>query len=269
MPSIGPHIHSCKHLFDHFKIRKRSLQFALVTLGSIITDLENLNVLKNVHWRAEAFFQYLRKTDPKYAPLALGMIMHEEMDKAIDKHFVHPNIPKAARLLKKFHEHNDKDDPHYFLDHFFNIEFMQREPDLIAVAEHAKRRLTDKHIHKIAYHMTKFFGGDKQLVFDTIHLFKDFDLTQYLRPDEAAGIYGKFMLLKENLTGKKPSILSKAKLALAYFTFMFGNRKHILKEMFARAINKFSNNRKAYTIALKAMRRKYNKLTIRYHAVLK
>jgi len=270
MPSIGPHIHSCKHLFDHFKLRKRSLQFALVTLGSIITDLENLNVLQNVHWRAESFLQYLLKTDPKYAPLAIGMIMHEEMDKAIDAHYVNPNIPAASQLLKQYNQHQDPQEPHYFLDHIFNVEFMQRESGIIAIAAHAKKRLTDKHVHKIAFHMTQFFGGDKELVFSTIHLFKDFDLAQYLSHDEAAGIYAKFMALKDSLSvNKKPGVFDKIKLALAYFRFMLDNRKHVLKEMTLHASMRFKNNKKAYTIALKSMTRKYRKLSTRYNLAIK
>src|SRR3989338_1908176 len=189
MPAFALHIDSAKKVFEHLKIRRKSFAFALVTIGTVITDIEEFHVLKNVHWHAEEFLQYLLKTDPKYAPLAVGMILHEELDKMLDKNFVNHKLDEADQILKKFGMHNHADASHYLVDHCVNCNALEHDPKIINLAENSKKRLSLKDTSRIAHHLSVFFGGDKTEVLEALLRFRDFDLAQYLAPDQAACVY--------------------------------------------------------------------------------
>jgi len=272
MPAFALHIDSCKKLFDRFKLRKESLRFALVAIGSVVTDLEEFGILKGVHGRAEEFLKYLLKTDPKYAPLAIGMIMHEELDNVIDKHFVNPKMAEAQELLEKYNLHSEKVSlaAHYLIDHSVNCSMLEEEPHIIIIAEKAKKRLSNRHAHKIAYHLTKFFSGNHAEVLNALHTFKDFNLSQYLSSEDSAALYGKFLFLQEELKERKPvGLMDKIKLGLSYGSFMFKNRKHVVKEMCTHARQKFSNHRKSYVLACKAMAKRFAKISDTYPLMLR
>ena len=266
MPGFALHVDSCTKVFDHLKLRKQSFKFALVTIGSVISDLEEVHVLKNVHWRAEEFLKYLLKHDPKYAPLAVGMILHEELDKMIDKHFVNQRICEAHDLLHTYNLDAERvdDAAHYLIDHTVNCNALEREPGIILLAEKSKKRLSAKHIAKIAHHLTSFFGGDEKEVIHAMFTFRDFNMAQYLSADEAAAVYGKFMFLKQELKQKPVGLLGKLKLGLKYTSFLLDNRKHIIKEMSRDAKKRFSNHDRAYAKACKALVKKIVKVSAQY-----
>ncbi len=272
MPAFALHVDSCKKLFDHFKLRRESLNFALVTLGSVIVDLEEFGILKNVHGKSEAFLKHLLATDPKYAPLALGMIMHEELDAVIDKHHVNKNIPAAKELLEhyKFSTNKVSLAAHYLVDHTVNCLFIETKPETIALADTVKKRLTTKHAHKIAFHLAEYFDGDEKQLLNALHTFKEFDLQQYLSPDSSAALYAKFLFLQEELADKKPvKLLDKIKLGLHYSKFIFGHRKEQTKELYERAKEKFTDHKGAYKKAFAAMRKRMSKISAAYAFTLK
>ncbi|MBI4146911.1 hypothetical protein HY489_06265 [Candidatus Woesearchaeota archaeon] len=269
MPAPALHIHSCKKLFERYKLNKESRAFALFAIGSVLTDLEEFGVVKGLHWKAEAFLKYLVKTDPKYAPLALGMAMHEEMDKTLDKHYVTPNTSHAEEILKLYNGQSFPEEGHYFLDHVMTCQLVEKQPDIITVTERAKKRLRDKHVHKIAYHLTTFFGGNQQEVLEALQHFKNFDLTQYLNQEKAANMYGQFSILREALNPHKRSIFDKMKLAWKYFKFLVSNKSYLIKEATQHAKQKFKNHTKAYTLARKAMNKRFTKLCTLHNLSLK
>lgn len=248
MPAFAIHIDSCKHLFEHYKLKKESDAFALTAIGSVIVDLEELGVLKNVHGHSEEFLQYLLKTDPKYAPLALGMVMHEEVDEQIDKAFVNPKMQEAEEIVQQYKLSSEKVKlaAHYLIDHSVNCEIVQRRPEIIKITEHVKQKISHRHAHKIAYHLSTFFKSDKQQVMNAIHEFRKFDLNQYLSNDTASIIYGKFYLLQQALgPERKLSLMDKIKLALKYSAFVLGYQKNKIKQMCSHSIKKFSTHKKS------------------------
>jgi len=272
MPAFALHVDSCKKLFEHFKLRRKSFNFALVSAGSVLPDLQEFGILKSVHGRAEQFLQYLLKTDPKYAPLAIGMIMHEELDRVIDTQFVNPHMPAARELLEQYEFSSEKVSlaAHYLIDHTVNCSLLEKEPHLLKITEGMKKKLSHKYAHKIAYHLTKFFGGDKEQILKALHTFRDFDLSQYLSPDDAAALYAKFFFLQKELKEKQPvSLISKVKLGLSYGKFLLSHHKNTAKEVCAQAKQKFTNHGKAYLEARKAMIKRMAKLSATYALTLK
>ncbi len=272
MPAFALHVDSCKKVFERFKLRRQSFDFALVTIGSVIPDLEEHNILRGVHGRAEKFLKYLLKTEPKYAPLAMGMIMHEELDRVIDTNFVNPNLPEANKILKQHRISTPQVAlaAHYLIDHTVNCHVLEKEPEILKVAENVKRKLSHKHVHKIAYHLTAFFGGDKEEVLKAMHAFRDFDLSQYLLPDDAALLYGKFLFLQQELKQHKPvNLTDKVMLGLKYGTFMLRHQKNKMKALCTQAKQRFTGHSKAYLQARKAMIRKFAKISSAYALSLK
>lgn len=269
MPAPLLHIDSCKRLFEQFKLRKATLHFALVAVGSVLTDLEEMGVVKGLHWKAESFLAYLLKTDPKYAPLAIGMIMHEEMDRTLDTHYVEPNIPRAEKILKKFNSQMFANEGHYFLDHAMTCAFVSDNPGVVRIAERAKKRLKDKHLHKIAYHLSTFFGGDEQGILSALHHFKHFDMATYLSDEKTADMYGKFSLLRDGFSPDKRSTLDKIKLALRYLQFILSNKKYLILEATQHAKKEFRNHNHAYNLACTAMSKRFAKLHAKHHLSFK
>ena len=265
MPAFALHIDSAKKVFEHLKIRRKSFAFALVTIGTVITDIEEFHVLKNVHWHAEEFLQYLLKNDPKYAPLAIGMILHEELDRILDKQFVNHKIEEADRILKKFGVQSHQEEPHYLVDHCVNCNALELEPQIIALADQSRRRLSLKHISKIALHLSRFFRGNEAEVLAFLLRFRDFDLAQYLAPDQAASVYAKFMLTKSPRT----SIWSKVRLAASYLGFLLGNRRALIQEMSEHAKQKFSGHGKLYLKACKVIAKRIARVSSSYGIVMK
>jgi hypothetical protein len=272
MPAFALHVDSCKKLFEKFKLRRQSSSFALVALGSVIVDLEEFGILRRVHGRAEEFLQYLLKTDPKYAPLAIGMIMHEELDRVIDTQFVNPHMPAARELLEQYQMTSERVAlaAHYLIDHAVNCHLLENEPEILKITESMKKKLSHRHAHKIAFHLTSFFGGDKEQMLNAMHTFREFDLSQYLSPDSAAALYGKFFFLQQELKEKQPvKLVDKIKLGLSYGKFMLSHHKSRVKEVCAHAKQRFTGHRKAYLQARKAMIKRMAKLSATYALSLK
>jgi hypothetical protein len=272
MPAFALHVDSCKKLFEKFKLRRQSFSFALVAIGSVLPDLQEFGILKSVHGRAEAFLQYLLKTEPKYAPLAIGMIMHEELDRVIDTQFVNPHMAEARELLEQYEMTSEKVHlaAHYLIDHTVNCSLLENEPEILKVTEGIKKKLSHRHAHKIAYHLTQFFGGNQEQILASMHTFRDFDLSQYLSPDDAAALYAKFFFLQKELKEEQPvSLISKVKLGLSYGKFLLGHHKNNAKEICTKAKQKFTNHGKAYLAARKAMIKRMAKLTATYALSLK
>jgi len=272
MPAFALHVDSCKKLFENFKLRRQSFQFFLVTLGSVIVDLEEFGILKRVHGRAEEFLQYLLKNEPKYAPLAIGMIMHEELDRVIDTQFVNPHMPAARELLEQYQMTSEKVHlaAHYLIDHAVNCCLLENEPSILKITEGMKEKLSHRHAHKIAFHLTQFFGGDKEQMLHAMHTFRDFDLSQYLSPDDAAALYGKFFFLQQELKEKSTvGLINRVRLGLSYSKFMLGHHKHKAREICSIAKQKFTDHSKAYLAARKAMIKRMAKLSATYALTLK
>lgn len=271
MPAFALHVDSCKELFETFKLRKQSSQFALVAIGSVLPDLQEFGILKNVHGNSEKFLQYLLKTDPKYAPLAIGMILHEELDRVIDTQFVNPHMAEARELLEQYKISSEKVSlaAHYLIDHTVNCEAIEKKPEILKLTESIKKKLSHKRAHKIAYHLTSFFGGDQDQVLKAMHIFRDFDLHQYLSPDDAAALYGKFFFLQQELKEQPVKLSDKIKLGLKYGKFMLSHHKHKMKNVCGHAKQKFSNHRKAYLQAQKAVIKKFSKISATYALSLK
>ncbi len=272
MPAFALHVDSCKKLFEHFKLRKKSLNFALVAVGSVIVDLEEFGILKGVHGRAEAFLHYLLKTDPKYAPLAIGMIMHEELDRVIDTQFVNPHMPEARELLEQYQMSSEKVHlaAHYLIDHTVNCALIEKDPDVLHMTENIKKRLKHRHAHKIAYHLATFFKSEKNKVLEALHTFREFDLSQYLSPESASALYAKFVFLQEELKTKRQTrLFEKIKLGLSYGKFLIGHKTHQAREVCRMAKGKFNNHGKAYLAARKAMIKRLAKLSATYAFTLK
>jgi hypothetical protein len=272
MPAFALHVDSCKKLFEKFKLRRQSFSFALVALGSVIVDLEEFGIIKRVHGRAEQFLQYLLRTEPKYAPLAIGMIMHEELDRVIDTQFVNPHMPAARELLEQYEMTSEKVHlaAHYLIDHTVNCHLLENEPEIFRITESMKKKLSHRHAHKIAYHLTQFFGGDKEQILNAMHTFRDFDLSQYLSPDDAAALYAKFFFLQQELKEKQPvSLVNKVRLGLSYGKFIFSHHKKTAREVCAKAKQKFTDHSKAYLAARKAMIKRMAKLSATYAFSLK
>ncbi len=256
MPAFALHVDSIRHVFDKYKIRKKSFSFALVCLGSVLVDLEEVGVLKNVHGRSEDFFHYLRKVHPKYAPLALGMMLHEELDHAIDKRFTNPSIAKAQRMVKKHLTIKDELTAHLLIDHSVNVNFIKNDPSVIAIAEDAKKRVKERHVHKIAYHLTKFFGGDKQQIISALHLYKNFDLRQYLNEDASAYLYGKFLFLQKEFRPQETGLWTKIRRIFSYLRFILPHRQHEIKELCKKGLRKFVHPHHAYRQAKKEIEKR-------------
>ncbi len=272
MPAFALHVDSCKKLFEHFKLRRQSFQFSLVTIGSVIVDLEEFGILKGVHGRAEKFLQYLLNTEPKYAPLAIGMILHEELDHVIDTNFVNPHLPAARELLEQYRISSEKVGlaAHYLIDHAVNCMMLENEPSILSLTESIKKKLSHRHAHKIAYHLTAFFGGNQDQILDALHTFRKFDLSQYVSPDDAAALYGKFFFLQKELKEGQPvGLIEKVRLGLSYSKFMLGHHKQKMKDVCAYAKQKFTNHGKAYLQARKAMTKRFAKISAAYALTLK
>jgi len=272
MPAFALHVDSCKKLFEHFKLRKKSFNFALVAAGSVIVDLEEFGILKKVHGKAEEFLKYLLKTDQKYAPLAIGMIMHEELDRVIDTQFVNPHMPAARELLEQYEFSTEKVAlaAHYLIDHTVNCAMIETEPGLLTITENMKKTLSHKHAHKIAYHLATFFNADKDQVLNALHTFRDFDLSQYLSAESSAALYAKFLFLQEELKEKQPvRFLDKIRLGLSYSKFILRHRKTQAKELYFKAKDKFNDHKQAYAYARKAMIKRLTKLSATYALTLK
>jgi HD superfamily phosphohydrolase YqeK len=272
MPAFALHVDSCKKLFEHFKLRKESRNFALVAVGSVIPDLQEFGILKSVHGRAEAFLQYLLKTDPKYAPLAIGMIMHEELDRVIDTEFVNPNMPAARELLEQYEFSTEKVAlaAHYLIDHTVNCSLIEKEPKILKITERIKKKLSHRHAHKIAYHLATFFNADTNEVLKAIHTFREFDLSQYLSFESSAALYGKFLFLQQELSAQQhTNLLGKVKLGLSYSKFLLGHRTQQAKNLLNHSKQKFASHGKAYLSARKAMIKRLAKLSTTYTLSLK
>jgi len=226
-------------------------------------------VVRGLHWKGEAFLQYLLKNDPKYAPLAIGMVMHEEMDRTIDRHYVEPNSKHAEEILTHHNSQSFVGEGHYFLDHVMTCAFAEQEPSIVAVANRAKRRIKDRHMVKIAYHLATFFGGDQEDIITALHHFKSFDLTTYLSQERTARMYGQFNLLRDGFNPAKRSLVDKAKLGLRYVQFLLSNKQTLIHNATQDAKGRFTDHKKAYGLACKAMARRFKKLNQTYGLPLK
>lgn len=256
MPGFALHVDSVKQLFDSFKIKKESLAFSLSVLGSVLVDLEELGVVKNIHGRSEKFLQYLLKEHPKYAPLAIGMMLHEELDNTIDTEYVNPNIPRAQTMVNKHLYTTEPLAAHLLIDHSVNYNFLDKNPNIIALSEKSKKDIKHEHIHNIAFHITTFFGGKKDKIIEALHQYKGFDLNQYLNKDSAASIYGKFLFLQKEYQPEKTGFFIQIKRIYNYIKFIMPHKQKEINTLCKTALEKFPHPEEIYKKAVKAMEKR-------------
>lgn len=271
MPAFALHVDSIEYLFSKLKLRKHTLDFALVQVGSLIVDLEELGILKNVHGKSEKFLQYLLKEDPKYAPLAVGMVMHEELDHHIDTNFTNVNIPKAAEILEQYELASYKVElgAHYLVDHCATCSFVEQKPKVIQTAEKVKKRLTKRHSKKIAFHLSKFFGGNVKTIYESLETLRSFDLKKYISEKAQTDLYATFLIMQEQITQPKLNIFTKIKLAFKYYSFMLIHGQKKLHRMLKRSKKEFSHCKPTYKKAKKALVKKAIRLQSTYGLTLK
>ena len=256
MPSFILHLDSCKHFFEKFKLKKESFDFALAAIGSIIVDIDEIGVIKKAHGRSRNFLKYLLKTDPKYAPLAIGMIMHEELDHAMDTNYINPHISKATALLKKHNIKHGKisDLGHSLIDHSIDCAAIENNPQLIKLVKRVRKRVKHHHFHKIAYHISTFFDGDQKAVLKVIEELRDFDISQLLSHEKAAELYSRYLFFANKKTKiKRLTLLERSKLALKYFKFVLMHEKQKTKNLLLQAKTHFQNYDKVYSKAKKTI----------------
>jgi len=256
MPGFALHVDSVRKLFDNFKIKKESLAFSLAVLGSVLVDLEELGIVKNIHGRSEEFLQYLLKEHPKYAPLAIGMMLHEELDNAIDAEYVNPNIPRAQTMVNKHLYTTEPLAAHLLIDHSVNFNFINNDPSIIALSEKSKKDIKHEQIHNIAFHITTFFGGEKNKIIEALHQYKGFELSQYLDKDSAASVYGKFLFLQKEYQPEKTGLLVQIKRIYNYIKFIMPHKQKEINELCKTALEKFPHPEKIYKKAIKAMEKR-------------
>lgn len=255
MPSFINHIHASKKLFDKLNLfKKHKYELELALLGSIIVDLDEFGVVPKIHGKSREFFDYLLINDPEYAPLAIGMILHEAHDAVIDKEFVHPNEEKAKQLVK---EHSTEFGSyhligHYLLDQSMDFHLIKKNPEVFKVVEKIRTTLKDRHAKKIAYHLSAFFNGNYDEVLHALKTFKNFDISKFKTIDGICDVWTTHVFLKmhkdeiaaRQKLGFFDRLTSNIKLGLQYGSFRVNNQKENLLQLFSNAFDKFKNNNK-------------------------
>jgi hypothetical protein len=256
MPGFALHVDSVRKLFDSFKIKKESLAFSLAVLGSVLVDLEELGIVKNIHGRSEKFLEYLLKEHPKYAPLAIGMMLHEELDNTIDTEYVNPNIPRAQIMVNKHLYTTEPLAAHLLIDHSVNVHFINNDPSVITLSEKSKKDIKHEHTHNIAFHITTFFGGEKDKIIEALHQYKGFDLNKYLNRNSAAKIYGQFLFLQKEYQPEKTGLMIQIKRIFNYIKFIMPHKQKEINELCKTALEKFPHPEEIYKKAIKAMEKR-------------
>lgn len=263
MPSFALHLDSCKHVFEKLRIGKENFGFALAAVGSILPDLDELGVVGRMHGRSKQFLKYLLKTDPKYAPLAIGMVLHEELDTTMDKEFINPNLPRAIALLRKHRVNSGKSAGHTLIDHSIDCATIERAPSIIKLAESVKCRLKHHHFHKIAYHVSRFFNGEPKTVLATIESFRNFNLSQLFSQEETAELYSKYLFFSsQKIKIKKLTLWGKIKLTANYFKFLIKHEHQNTKNLVLQAKTLFKNYQEVYTKVKKKITTRFKKLAL-------
>lgn len=255
MPSFINHIHASKKLFDKLNVfKKHKYDLELALLGSVIVDLDEFGVVPQIHGKSRAFLEYLLKNDPEYAPLAVGMILHEAHDAVIDKEYVHPNEEEAKQLVKK-HSHEFGSYHligHYLLDQSMDFHLIRNNPEVLQVVEKVRTTLKESHGKRIAYHLSTFFGGNYGEVLHALKTFKDFNISKFKTIDGICDVWTTHVFLKmqkdaiaaRQKLGFFDRLTSNIKLGIQYGSFRMNNQKENLVQLFVNAFDKFKNSNK-------------------------
>lgn len=198
MPAIAFHLYTCKKLFERLKLSKKSFEFHLMLIGSVIVDLDEVGVLQAVHGRSREFYHYLLKHEPKYAPLGIGMILHEELDKLVDIEYVHPNEPHAITLLNHYSKSFSQISlaGHYLLDLSLDGALLEQEPSMREFVDAVQKKLRPRHAKKIAKHLSHFFGANYDTVHHALLTFKDFNVSRFMTKEGLGDLWTYYMILK-------------------------------------------------------------------------
>lgn len=236
------HIDDCRRAIENLKLFKRNdVRFELALAGSILPDLEIVGIVKGIHGKGHDFYRYLAKEDKKYSALGIGMMAHELFDYVYDNEYVRKKESIAEQLIAKFDRNSlkVKRSAEALIDHSTDVYYLQDNPQLMKNMVHMKENLNEAHKERIAYHISKYFGGDCKKILKAINAFERFDLEKYNTLDGISEMWMNFMFLRAN----KDLISAKSKLALfnktsllgaglKYMIFRLTTRKSRIKKMF-------------------------------------
>lgn len=163
MPLFASHIHFSKRIIARNKLFKRNLNsYRLAIMGSALPDLEFIKGLGlNTHGRCRDFYLYLKRVDPKFAPLGWGMWVHDLLDDYVEKGFLKRKSKHAKEILSKFdHGIEAKEDmvAHLLVEHSIENLLLNRHPGIIREIVHARRKFNTR---RLAKHLYDFFGCNK------------------------------------------------------------------------------------------------------------
>jgi hypothetical protein len=251
MPSIFHHIHNCKHILDHIRFRKTELNTELTLIGSVIVDLENVGVIKKVHGRCHDFLVYLLKHDRKYAPLAVGMLIHELFDNTVEPKYVHKKEKAAGKLLKE-HDPFSASLPlaeHIFIEHCLDCALVDEKPELFDLIKYVKQKIKKKHMRRIAFHLANFFDGNSKTIYTSLEQFKGFDLSKFKTIQGRSSVWQHFMflysqreLLHHKQNGFFRRIYGNIKLIVKYIQFWWGMKHDQIQLMMKKAKHEFRDH---------------------------
>ncbi len=279
MPAFALHVHSTRRTLDALRLwRPNTFAFRLALIGSTIVDFDEIGVLPRVHGRSRDFLRYLQRIDPKYVPLAVGMVMHEELDALMDKDFVEPNEHKAHALLKKADARfgSVKLAGHFLLDQSLDAWILRREPQLVSIM-HRARRVRKGVVRKMAFHLTSFFGGDYNAVLGALLAFRDIDLTPFETLDGLSEVFVKYLFLRSQQArisrryagGLMSRLHSNIAIGLAYGRFLLHERTARAKALIERVHDHFGPHEKTYGKAERALTKSTSEFLAAHGIIIK
>lgn len=249
MPSIVIHVDACRRVCDELQVFRKPRQRGLALIGSILPDLHNMGVIPEIHGRCEDFLQYMIKTDPKYIPLAFGMVTHDLLDAATwpEK----KDELSAARLLKKYHAGalKYKSAAHVMVEHFADLTAVDEDPAILEEIDAVRASLSPVHISKIAFHLTEFFGGDYHTVLAALKVYRTFDISRLGTVEGAADLWNKQIFAfihRDSLSIPRlpwhRRWLMRLRIGVEYWKFMYSHNQEHLKELALRGRKEFKQH---------------------------
>lgn len=257
--------------------RPNTFAFRLALIGSIITDFDEIGVLPPVHGRSRDFLQYLQRVNPRYVPLAVGMVMHEQLDKLMDEDFVNPNEPRAKELLNEYDSHfASVRTSHLVLDHSLDAWVLRHEPSLVPLMQRS-RRLRKGAFRKMAFHLSVFFNGDYRTILRAMEAFRRMDLSPFKSLDGLSETFVKYLFLQSQqsrlVRSRKVSMLERLRmnvvLGLAYGKFLLHERKDRYKALLEKARTRFGSHECVYSKVERKLRKSVEKVLVAYSIALK
>lgn len=203
MPLFASHIHFIKRIIARNKLFKKNLSsYRLAIIGSILPDLDMIKGLNlDVHGRCRDFYFYLKRVDPKFAPLGWGMYVHDLLDKYVENGFVRKKSKYAKEILGRFdHGIEAKEDmmAHLLVEHSIENLLLSKHPGLIREILHARRRFNKR---RLAKHLYDFFSCNKKMLTKVLWFLKRVSLRDF-RTDRGVimlWINYSFVLSNENM----------------------------------------------------------------------